>query len=140
MVERFCSLDQTHLACESTLEEIMQFRRPKLNKKKRSSPQFGTRFGRNLKNLFVLAGSFSSDHSALKSRWGNAKSCWGDANSQWGMRPPYNLSTGWLKNFLPSPAYKVKSSSYIHLFLKPYYLPHIKLPFRKLSSYCRIYS
>ena len=38
--------------------------------KKRSSPQFGTIFSRNLKDLFVLASSFSSDHPALKSRWG----------------------------------------------------------------------
>ena len=35
--------------------------------KKTSSSQFGTIFGQNLWDLFVLTGPFSSDHSALKS-------------------------------------------------------------------------
>ena len=41
---------------------------PKLNEdQKKSSPlQFGTIFDRNVKDLFVLAGSFLSDHPALK--------------------------------------------------------------------------
>ena len=50
--------------------------------------------------LFVLTGTFSSDHQALKSRWEGAKSQWGDAKSRWGTltldggtRPPNNLST-----------------------------------------------
>ena len=34
----------------------------------------------------MLAGSFSSDHPALTSRWGTL-------NLDGGMRPPYNLST-----------------------------------------------
>ena len=32
--------------------------------------KFGTIFGRNLQHLFMLAGSFASDHPALKSRLG----------------------------------------------------------------------
>ena len=95
MGRRFCSLDQTRLALENTLVDgNYVIPSPKLNekqkkvfsenrsvfspksgedqkkkkKKERSSPQFGTIFGRNLKDLFVLAGSFSSDHPALKSR------------------------------------------------------------------------
>ena len=76
---------------------------PKSNedqKRKRSSPQFGTIIGRNLRDLFVLTCPFSSDHLTLKFRWGDANSRWGDAkyrwedaNSRWGTRPPYNLST-----------------------------------------------
>ena len=50
-------------------------------KKKRFSPQFGTIFGRILRDLFVLTGPFSSDHPALKSRWEDAKSRSGDAKS-----------------------------------------------------------
>ena len=46
--------------------------------KKRSSPQFGTMFGRNLWDLVVLTDPFSSDHPALKSRWGDAKSLIGE--------------------------------------------------------------
>ena len=34
-------------------------------------PQFESIFGRNLLDLFMLAGSFSSDHPALKWRWGD---------------------------------------------------------------------
>ena len=49
--------------------------------KERSSPQFGTKFGRNLWNLSVLTGSFLSDQPTLKSRWGDAKSRWGDAKA-----------------------------------------------------------
>ena len=87
---RFCSLDQTHLECESTLVEIMFFRprnrvKTKIKIKKRSSPKIeeflflkssedqkkrysqhlGTKFGRNLWDLFVLPGSFSSVQPAL---------------------------------------------------------------------------
>ena len=41
------------------------------------------------------AGPSSSDHPALRPRWGDAKSR-RDANSRWGGRvPPYNLSTGY---------------------------------------------
>ena len=50
--------------------------------KNRSLPQFGW----NRWDLFVLTGTFSSDHPALKSQW------W-DAKSRWGTPPPYNLST-----------------------------------------------
>ena len=69
---RFCSLCQTHSDCESTSGEIMSFRpRNRVKtKKKGSSPQFGTIFGRNLCDLFVLTDVFSFDHPALKSRWG----------------------------------------------------------------------
>ena len=38
--------------------------------KKRSLPQFGTIFGSNWWGLFVLKGTFSSDHPALNSPWG----------------------------------------------------------------------
>ena len=74
----------------------------KTNKKKKSSAQFGTKFGRNLLDLFGLTIPFSSDQPALKSRWGDAESRWGDAkfrwedaNSRWGCASPaslYNLS------------------------------------------------
>ena len=56
--------------------------------KKRSSPQFGTMFGRNLWHLVVLTDPFSSDHPALKSRWGTQISHWGDVNSRWGDASP----------------------------------------------------
>ena len=102
MVERLCSLDQALSECESTLMEIMSFRprnrvktkkkkrsSPKIeeflspksgaNQKKRSPPQIGTKLGRNLCDLFVLPGPFSSVQPALKPRWGDAS--------------PYNLNT-----------------------------------------------
>ena len=41
----------------------------KTKKIKKSSPQFGTKFGRNLLDLFGLTGPFSSDQPALKSQW-----------------------------------------------------------------------
>ena len=107
---RFCSLDQTHLECESALVEIMPFRprnrlknkkkrsSPKTeeflypksseDKKKTSSPQFGTKFVRNLWDLFVLTGPFSSDQPALKSRREDAKPRWGEATLHRGTRPP----------------------------------------------------
>ena len=51
----------------------MSFRsRNRVKTKKRSSPQFGTIFGRNLWDLLVLTGPFSSDHPALNSRSGDA--------------------------------------------------------------------
>ena len=58
------------------------------DQKKRSSPQFETIFGRNLLDIFVLAGSCSFYHPALKSRWGTSKSRWGDANPHVGTRFP----------------------------------------------------
>ena len=119
---RFCSLNQTHPECESTLVEIMSFHtrnRVKTNKKvftenwrafvpeiklrqkrERTSQQFGTKFGRNLRDLFVLTGAFSSDLPALKSRWGTLNLDGGTLNLyggtltlNGGTRPPYNLST-----------------------------------------------
>ena len=98
---RFCSLDQTHSECESTLVEIMSFRprnqmktikkksspkieefcplnqvktKKKKKKKETSSPQFETKFGQNLWDLFVLTCPFSYDQPALKSRRRDAKS------------------------------------------------------------------
>ena len=50
--------------------------------KKRFSPQFGTKFGRNFWDLFVLPAPFSSVQTALKLRWGDAESRWRDANSR----------------------------------------------------------
>ena len=44
------------------------------DQKKRSSPQFGTKFGQNLWDLFVQPGTFSTVQPALKPRWGDAKS------------------------------------------------------------------
>ena len=69
---RFCSLDQTHPECESTLVEIMSFRpRNRVKTKKtRSSRQFGTKFGGNLWDFFMLSGPFLSVQSTLKPRWG----------------------------------------------------------------------
>ena len=104
---RFCSLNQTHLECESTLMEIKylrlqnrvktkksssprieEFLSPKSSedqkKKKRSSPQFGTKFGRNWWHLFLLTGSFLFVQPALKPRWEDAESQWVDTNSRWG--------------------------------------------------------
>ena len=72
--------------------KIKEFLSPKSSEippQKKSSPQFGTKFGRNLWDLFVLTGPFLSDQPALKSRWR-------DNNSRWGMRPSHplnNLST-----------------------------------------------
>ena len=93
---RFCSLDQTHSECETTLVESMSFRprnrvktkkkrsSPKIeeflspksseDQKKRSSPQFGTKIARNLWDLFVLPGPFSSIQPALEPRWGDTNS------------------------------------------------------------------
>ena len=80
---RFCSLDQTHSECKRTLVETMSFRsRNRVKaKKKRSSPQFGTKFDRNSWNLFVLPGPFLSVQPVLKARWGEAESQWGDTKS-----------------------------------------------------------
>ena len=110
---RFCSLDQTYLACESTLVEVpsfeIKFRRQKSRskkgllrklkcfssklgedqKKKRSSPQFGTIFGRNLKDLFLLAGSF---RLIISNVVGGTLNLDGGTLTLDG-RPPYNLST-----------------------------------------------
>ena len=68
--------------------------------KKRPSPPFGTIFGRNLWDLFVLTGPFSSDHLTLKPQWRDIKSRWGTLNRDGGTltpdggtRPFYNLST-----------------------------------------------
>ena len=61
----------------------------KQKRKKKSLPQFGTIFGRNWWDLFVLIGTFSSVHPPLKSRWGEADSRWGDAS-------PYALTTAFL--------------------------------------------
>ena len=82
------------------LKDIFPITRMKT--KKRSFPQFGTIFGRNWWDLFVLTGAFSSDQPSLKSWWGNAKSQVGDTKSRWGTlsldggtRPRYNLTTVW---------------------------------------------
>ena len=61
-------------------------------KKKRSSPQFGTKFGRNLRDLFVMPGPFLSIQPELKPQRRDAESRLGDANSRWGDESPlYNL-------------------------------------------------
>ena len=90
---RFCSLDQTHLECESTLVEIVSFHPRKSSEdqnKKRSLPQFETELGRNLWDLFALPDPFSYVQPVLKPRLGDAESRWGDASPH----PSYNLSTG----------------------------------------------
>ena len=73
--------------------------KPSEDLKKRFSPQFGTKFGRKLWNLFVLPGPFSSAQPALKPRWGTLNLDGGtlnlnggNANSSWGDASPYNLS------------------------------------------------
>ena len=84
---RFRSLDQTHLECESTLVEFYVIPLPKLNEDQKKGflrklkcfdPEIRriphTKSSCNLKDLFVLADFFSSDHPSLKSRWGDAKS------------------------------------------------------------------
>ena len=63
------------------------------DQKKRSSPQFGTIFGRNWWDLFVLTDTFSSDNPALKSRWGTLNLDGGTLNLDGGTRLPCNLST-----------------------------------------------
>ena len=50
------------------------------DQKKRSSPQLGTKFDRNLWDLFGLPGPFSSVQPALTPRWGDAESRWGYAS------------------------------------------------------------
>ena len=62
------------------------FRSPKSreDQKKRSLPQFGTKFGWKLWYFFVLTGPFSSDQPALKSRWGTL-------NLDGGTCPPASL-------------------------------------------------
>ena len=87
---RFCSLDQTHSECESTLVEVMSFcpRNRVTTTKKRSSPRFGTTFSRSFWDLFVLKCPFLANQPALKSRWGDAKPRWWDANSRWGKASP----------------------------------------------------
>ena len=72
-------------------------------KKKKSLPQFGTKFSPNMLDLCGLTGHFSSDQPALKSRWGDAESRWGDAKFRWedanyrwecaSPHPPCNLKT-----------------------------------------------
>ena len=73
MAGRFCSHDQTHSECENTLVEIKSSRprnrvtiKTKQKKTKRSSPQTGAKFDRNLRDLFVLPGPFLSVQPALK--------------------------------------------------------------------------
>ena len=121
---RFCSLDQTMRKYfsgtyvfpypkssedqkKTSLLKIKQFLSPKSSedqkkkKKERFTPQFGTKFGRNLWDLFVLTDPFSSNQPACKSRWGDAKFQWGKLNLEGGTltldegrRHSYNLSTG----------------------------------------------
>ena len=56
---RFCSLHQTQSECESFLVEIMLFRpRNRVKTEEKASLQFGTKFGRNVWDLFVLTGLF----------------------------------------------------------------------------------
>ena len=56
--------------------------RRRRNKKKGLRRNLGL-YSAGIWDLFVLADSFSSDHSALKSRWGTPKSRWGDAKPRW---------------------------------------------------------
>ena len=78
MVGRFCSLDQTHLECESTLVEIKFFRPRnwvKTKEKKRSSPISSEDKKKELPRpkfvgFFAHTGPFLSDQPVLKSRWG----------------------------------------------------------------------
>ena len=96
---RFCSLDQVHSQVRKYFSGNYVTSSPKLSedqkkkKEKKYSPQFGTIFGRNLWDLFVLTGPFLSNFPSLKSRWGDAKSRWGDANFRLGDASPYNLRT-----------------------------------------------
>ena len=46
----------------------------RLKTKKKSLLQFGSIFGQNWWDFFALAGTFSSDHPAWTSHWGDAKS------------------------------------------------------------------
>ena len=110
---RFCSFDQTHSECENTSVEVMSFRprnrvkskkkrvsrklkslcprnqvKTKKKKKKRSSPQFGTKFGRNLWDLFGMTGPVSPDQPALKSRWGTLNLDGGMLTIDGGRIPP----------------------------------------------------
>ena len=97
---RFCSLEQTHLACESTLVKITQSVAeiewtPKKKVLRRKLKWFFAKIRSRIR-------SFSSDLSALKSRWGTPKSRRGTQNLDggmltldWGTRPPCNLSTAY---------------------------------------------
>ena len=71
--------------------------------------------------LFVLTGPFSSDHPALKSRWGTLNSRWGMPNLDGGTlaldggtRPPYNLSTGCTRILLYAKMLKETASEKKH--------------------------
>ena len=55
---------------------------------KKFLPQFGTIFGRNWRDSFVLTGTFLSDHPALKSRWGTINLDWGTLTLDGGRVPP----------------------------------------------------
>ena len=118
MGRRFCSLDQTHLKCKSTLVEIMPFRprirvkttkkekrfspniesfcpqnHVKTKKKERSLPQFGTKFGQNLWDLFVLPSLFRLFNQRSNLDGGTLNLDWGTLNLDGDTLPPYNLST-----------------------------------------------
>ena len=78
--------------------------------KKRSSTQFGTKFDRNLLDLFELTGPFLSDQPALKSRWGDAKFRLGDASPlqfKYCIQP-YEIFFAVLKLFLTKTAFYAK--------------------------------
>ena len=88
----FCSLDQTR----KYFSRNYVIPSPKLNEdqKKKSLPQFWAIFGRNLKDLFVLAGFFLTNHPARSNLDGGTLNLdFGTLNLDEGTRPPYNLST-----------------------------------------------
>ena len=60
----------------------------KTKKREKSSPQFGTKLGRNLWDLFEMAGPFSSNQPALKSRWGTLNLDGGMLTLDGGTHPP----------------------------------------------------
>ena len=67
------------------IEEVLYAKSSEHQRKKKSSPQFETKFGRNVWDLFLLPGPFLSVQPALKPWWGDAEFRWGHAKSRWGM-------------------------------------------------------
>ena len=83
-------LSPTSREDKKSLHRKLKFLSPKssesLKKKGFSALWDHTSFGRKLWDSFVLTGTFSSDHPALKSQWGKL-------TLEGGTYPPYNLST-----------------------------------------------
>ena len=93
MEGRFCSLDQTHSACESTLVENYLIPSPKLSEEQSNTSHHreSGQFWPKLVGYIRAGWTFSSDNPTLISRWGTL-------TLDGGTRPIaslYNLSTAY---------------------------------------------